>query len=70
MRRGSFDLCQRVSAQPLQRFAFAALVVGSYLRMQENSDRADQPMLPFVTGESELGFSVGTASGVADAGEI
>jgi hypothetical protein len=59
MRRGSFDLCQRVSAQPLQRFAFVALVVGFYLWMHKHSERAD-PMLPFVTGESELGFAVGT----------
>src|ERR1035438_4987867 len=42
---------RRLSAQPLQRLALVALVVGFHLRMNEHSDRANQPMLPFVTGD-------------------
>ena len=39
---------RRLSDDPFQRLALVALIEGSYLRMQENSDRADQPMLPVV----------------------
>lgn len=36
---------------PSQRLAFVVLIVGSYLRMHEDSERADQPMLPLVCGD-------------------
>ena len=39
---------RRLSDDPFQRLALVALIEGSDLRMQENSDRADQPMLPVV----------------------
>jgi hypothetical protein len=45
------DARRRLSDDPLQRLALVALIVGSYLRMQENSDRANQPMLPVVPGD-------------------
>jgi len=43
-------VARRISSpdDPPQRFAFAAFVVGPYLRMHEHSDRANQPMLPVV----------------------
>ena len=37
---------RRLSNDPFQRLAFVTLIVGSYLRVQENSDCANQPMLP------------------------
>ena len=40
---------RRLSDDPLQRLALVAPIVGSYLRMQEYSDRANQPMLPVMT---------------------
>jgi hypothetical protein len=39
---------QRSSNDPLQCFAFVALVIGSYLGVQKHPDRTNQPMLPVV----------------------
>ena len=44
-------ISRRLSDDPFQRLALVALIVGSYLRVQENSDRANQPMLPVVPGD-------------------
>ena len=44
-------ISRRISDDPFQRLALVALIVGSYLRVQENSDRANQPMLPVVPGD-------------------
>ena len=34
---------------PSQRLAFVALIVGPHLRMQEHSDRTNQPVLPVMS---------------------
>ena len=39
----------RLSKEPLLRFVCLALIVGSYLRMHEQSDRTNQPVLPLVS---------------------
>jgi hypothetical protein len=41
----------RLPDDPLQRLVLMALIVGSYLGVQKNSDRANQPMLPIVPGD-------------------
>jgi hypothetical protein len=45
---------RRVDALPddsSQRLAFVALIVGPHLRMQEHSDRTNQPMLPVMSSD-------------------
>jgi hypothetical protein len=36
---------------PLQRFAFVTLIVGSRIRMHEDSNGGNQPMLPVMRGD-------------------
>ena len=40
-----------LSDDPFQRLALVVPIVGSYLRVQEKSDRANQPVLPVVPGD-------------------
>src|SRR5664279_2790437 len=47
---------RRLSNDPLQRLCFVALIIGSYLRMQEHSDRANHPMLPVVCSDDGDAF--------------
>jgi hypothetical protein len=43
---------------PLQRFALVTLVVGSCLRMYEDSKRANQPMLPVMRGDDRYALDL------------
>ena len=46
-----FKAMTRLFDDPLECLACVALIVGACLRMHEDSDRANQPMLPFVRGD-------------------
>ena len=46
----------RLSEDPFQRLAFVALIEGFYVRMNEHSDCANQPMVPFVSDNDGHAF--------------